>query len=95
MNAPSPRYRLRSSTRYRTVLDEGLALDQETARLHVLNPTAAVILEALTAAPRTVPELVERVLETFDAEPATVRRDVEAFLEEGVAKGLVEAVTEP
>ncbi len=94
MNDPSPRYRLRSSTRFRTVLDEGLALDQETARLHVLNPAAAVILEALTTGPRSVSELVERVLEAFEAEPASVRRDVEAFLGEAIAEGLVEAIQE-
>ena len=83
------RYRLRRSARFRTVFDEGLALDQATGRLHVLNPAGAVILAALES-PRTVEELVEAVLETFDAEPGAVRRDVEAFLDEAVTAGLVE-----
>jgi len=95
VTGPGPRYRLRPSARFRTVFEEGLALDQETARLHVLNPAAATILDALASAPRTVPELVECVVEVFDVAADTARRDVEVFLEEAVAQGLVEAVTGP
>ena len=91
MTPEEPRYRLRSSTRYRTVFDEGLALDQETAELHVLNPAAATILEALTE-PKTVEELTATVIARFDVDHATAKRDVEAFLDAAVEKGLLETV---
>jgi ABC-type uncharacterized transport system ATPase subunit len=83
------RLRRASRTRFRKVFDEGLALDQETARLHVLNTTAAFLLQQL-AQPRSIAELVEALLREFDVEEADAERDVTSFLAEAVAAGLLE-----
>ncbi len=83
------RLRRASSTRFRRVFDEGLLLDQGTARLHVLNTTAAFLLEQL-AEPRSIAELVDALLREFDVEEADAESDVRSFLAEAVAAGLLE-----
>ncbi len=88
MTAP-PRYRRSASTRFRRVFEEGLLLDQELARLHVLNPAAAFLWELL-AEPRTAEELLGAMLEAFDVDAATARRDLQEFLREATAAGLLE-----
>ena len=88
-----PAYRLRRSARYRTVLGEGLALDQASARLHVLNPAGAAVLEALAAGPRTPSELAGILSRRFEVEPERALEDVVAFLREAETAGLVEPVT--
>lgn len=83
------RYRRSPSTRFRKVFEEGLLLDQEVARLHVLNPTAAFLWDLL-AQPRTRDELLDALLDEFDVDPETARRDIREFLDHAVAAGLLE-----
>ncbi len=88
------RYRRRSSTRFRKVFEEGLLLDQEVARLHVLNPVAAFLWELL-AEPRSADELLQAILEEFDVDPRTARSDIQDFLDETTAAGLLEPAPQP
>jgi len=88
------RFRRSPSTRFRKVFEEGLLLDQEVARLHVLNSAAAFLWDLL-AQPRTSDELLNALLQEFDVDPETARRDIREFLDQALSAGLLEVQPPP
>ncbi len=77
-----------ADVRFRTVLDEGVVIKQETAEVLVLNEVAARTLELLDGA-RTVAEVEAQLAAEFDA-PPELGHDVVAYLDELLAAGIVE-----
>jgi hypothetical protein len=86
--------RRNSDVRFRTVLDEGVVIKQDTAEVLVLNEVGARVLELLDGT-RTVGE-VETVLAAEFATPAAeLGRDLEGYVAELLAAGIVEAAPRP
>jgi hypothetical protein len=56
--------------------------------IYSLNPVASAIWNAISE-PRTKTEIVQFIRDEFDAEPGTVSADVDSFLDEMTAVGLV------
>lgn len=61
----------------------------DLASIYSLNPVASAIWNALSE-PRTASEIVELLDEEFEVPAETVASDVDAFLSEMIAAGLVE-----
>jgi hypothetical protein len=75
--------------RFRTVLDEGVVIQQKSAEVLVLNEVGARTLELLDGK-RSVAD-VERVLVgEFEASPETIAADLATYLAELVSIGVVE-----
>jgi hypothetical protein len=87
-------FRRSSDVRFRTVLDEGVVIKQDTAEVLVLNEVGARILELLDGA-RTVGEVEATLASEFAAAPEELGRDVAAYLDELAAIGVVEPVAGP
>jgi hypothetical protein len=84
-------FRPRRDVRYRTVGGEGIVLRQEAREVLVLNETGARVLSLLDG--RRDVAGVEAALEAErDAPAQEIRRDLEEFLEELLAAGVVEEV---
>jgi hypothetical protein len=88
------RYVRSSSVVSRVIADEVLIVPirrgvGDLASIYSLNPAASAIWNAISEA-RTKSEIVELLQQEFDAPTETVLTDVEAFLSEMCAAGLVE-----
>jgi len=84
-------YRRRSDVRFRTVLDEAVVVRIEAAEVLVVNGVGARILE-LVDGERTL-ESIRRVLSSeFDVEESRLRSDLETFVAELAAAGIIESV---
>jgi hypothetical protein len=84
-------FRPRRDVRYRTVGGEGIVLRQEAREVLVLNETGARVLSLLDG--RRDVAGVEAALEAErDAPAQEIRRDLEEFLEELLAAGVVEEI---
>jgi PqqD family protein of HPr-rel-A system len=71
--------------------EETIVVDPRSREVHLLNETAARIWELLETA-SSLDELVEALGEEYDgASPEDLRREVEAFLGDLGAKGLIAA----
>jgi hypothetical protein len=86
---PATVLRRRADVRFRTVLDEGVVIQQETAEVLVLNEVGARVLELLDGA-RTVGDLVTLLGGEFDATGEVLQREVARYLEELLAAGVIE-----
>ena len=75
--------------RFRTVLDEGVVVKQATAEVMVLNEVGARVLE-LVDGERSTAQIGAALAEEFDAPAAELRRDLERYLDELVAAGVIE-----
>ena len=58
-------------------------------RMYALNPSAAFVWARIDGR-RTLGEIVDDLLETFDGDPAAAQSDVEAFVATALAEGLLE-----
>lgn len=86
----SRRFRRAARIVRREVGGEILLFDPRNDSLHVLNPTAGQVWDALDAA-CTLPELETSLRAGFEVEPgANVRGDIEKLLLDLEAQGLVE-----
>ena len=84
------RYRLKQDeVEWRDTGDEIVALDVGTATYLSVNPSGALLWEAVTAG-ATREELVERLVERFHIEREQAGPDVDAFLAELGERGLLE-----
>lgn len=84
------RYRLKQdAVEWRDTGDEIVALDVGTATYLSVNPSGAVLWEAVTAG-ATREELVERLVERFDIDRDHAGADVDVFLVELGGRGLLE-----
>jgi hypothetical protein len=72
------------------VLEETVVLDPERGAYYRLNRVGTRVWELLGARPRSVDEVVERVVEEYEVEPARARGDVVALLGQLAARGLVD-----
>ena len=63
----------------------------DLSSIYSLNPVASTIWEAISQ-PRSKEEIVQRIEEKFDADAVTATADIESFLAEMTAAGLVSAV---
>ena len=76
-------------TSFRQIGDEGgLVVLPTQAEVKVINPVAVLVYRLLDGT-HTVDEIVAEVLEEFEVEPDVARRDVESFLEELAAHGML------
>jgi hypothetical protein len=83
-------YRLKQdAVEWRDTGDEIVALDVGTATYLSVNPSGAVLWEAVTAG-ATREQLVERLVERFDIDREHAGADVDAFLVELGERGLLE-----
>jgi pyrroloquinoline quinone biosynthesis protein D len=81
--------RLRREVRFRNVGGEGVVLRQEAREVLVVNGVGARVLELLDGR-RSVAEVAAVLREERDAPPEAIERDVEAFVDELLAAGVVE-----
>src|SRR5262245_46673977 len=87
--APDTLLRRRSDVRFRTVLDEGVVIKQDTAEVLVLNEVGARVLELLDGT-RTVVEVEGVLLAEFAAPAAELGSDLASYLEELLAAGVIQ-----
>jgi len=79
----------------RVVQGKALVLDHARDEIQQLNDVGSHIWALLSAAPRAPGELAEEVAREFDVAHADAARDVEAFVGELLARGLVTAAPPP
>lgn len=72
-----------------TLDDEAVILETESGMYYGLNDVATHIWEEIDER-RTVAELRESILATYDAEPDQVERDLESVLADMLDNGLIE-----
>ena len=85
------RFRLRiEAVAWQNMEPEAVLVQLEREEVHVANPVAAVIVEALQSAPATIDELVARVTDKFDVDAATAMKDIEAFVRAATEAGVLE-----
>jgi Coenzyme PQQ synthesis protein D (PqqD) len=75
---------------WREIDGEVVALEGGTSTYVVANRSGALLWQAL-ARGSSRPELVARLVETYDIDAARAESDVESFLAELTARGLLEA----
>lgn len=80
-----------SKTAWRTIAGEGVILDLDSKMLRGLNPVGARIWE-LVDGERSVEEIGEQIAKEFDVDPSRAQADVEAFVNDLLARQLVEVV---
>jgi hypothetical protein len=67
----------------------GVLFETRSEKVYTLTPTAAAVVQEIQAGCDT-PEIVPRLEQRFQSTDGAIARDVEAFLAELRAKGLVE-----
>jgi Coenzyme PQQ synthesis protein D (PqqD) len=80
-------YRARD-VRFRAVDDETVVIRQEAAEALVLNELAGRILDLIDGH-RTVGAVVDQLLQEYEVEPTDLVADVQEYLEELLATGVV------
>lgn len=81
-------YRLRPDVRYQPVGDEGVVVRQEAAEVLILNEVAMRILASIDEGLEQA-RIVERLAEEFAADREGIAADLDAFLAELSAAGLI------
>jgi hypothetical protein len=71
------------------VLDETVVLDADRGAYYRLNAVGGRVWELLSDRPRSVAELVERVVAEYEVDPARAEADVVALVERLADHGLV------
>lgn len=89
-----PCFRLCPEVRYQQVADEGVVVRQDAGEVLVLNEVGTRIL-ALVDQGLSEPQIIGRLREVFDAEPENLAGDLEAFLRELSAAGIIEETARP
>lgn len=89
-----PPYRLRPDVRYQPVDGEGVVVRQEAAEVLILNEVATRIL-ALVDEGLGPLAILERLAGQFDANRERLAADLDAFLAELRAAGLIEKTNRP
>ena len=82
-------FRRCSDVRFRTVLDEGVVIKQDTAEVLVLNEVGARVLELLDGT-RTVADVEAALADEFDAANAELGTDLASYLDELLSAGLIQ-----
>jgi len=92
MSAAAPLYRRLPDVRWRVLDGEAVVLRQRADEVLGLNAVGARVLE-LCDGTRALDGLLAALAAEFEVEPATLASDVERFLAELVAAGVLEPVT--
>lgn len=74
---------------YRTIAGEARVISVQDSRLHHLDPVATFIWEQIGSGERTVQQIAAAVVEAFDVDTEVARLDLEEFLQELTALGLI------
>jgi hypothetical protein len=82
-------FKPRSDVRFRVVGDEAVIVRQEDAEVIAINHVGASILSLLDAR-RTIADIMESLLEQYDVDRDQLSNDLESFLGELRAAGVVE-----
>ncbi|HLC42412.1 MAG TPA: PqqD family protein [Methylomirabilota bacterium] len=83
-----------SKTAWRTIAGEGVILSLDTKVLRGLNPAGARVWELIDGQ-RSVDSIGQQIAQEFQVEPARALADIERFLQDLLARGLVEAADSP
>lgn len=78
----------------RTIEGEAIVITPHDSTLHTLNETATFIWDRADGT-RTLADIAEEMLGEFEVDESTLKADALAFVEEAVAKGLMQASDEP
>ena len=81
--------RLAKYVKFRVEKFGGVLFETRSEKVYTLTPTAAAVVQEIQAGCEPS-EIAPRLEERFQSADGTIRRDVEAFLSELKAKGLVE-----
>jgi hypothetical protein len=85
------RFRLRTeAVAWQNLDPEAVLVQLEREEVHVANPVAATIVEALRAKPATLDELTDCVAETFEVEILQAAADIEVFVQAALEAGVFE-----
>lgn len=87
------RFRQRPSVIMRSIGDEICAVAPEREDFHRLSGTALALWDLLEV-PRTLPELVRIASAIYSTEPGRIASDIDPWVDDLIAKGLVEEVEE-
>jgi hypothetical protein len=87
---PDAVFRRRPDVRFRTVLDEGVVIKQDTAEVLVLNEVGARVLDLLDGE-RTLADVATTLAGEFEASAGDLGRDLASYLEELLGAGIIEA----
>jgi PqqD family protein of HPr-rel-A system len=89
MSEETKSFRREDALPFQRLDEETIVVDPRSREVHLLNETAARIWELLETA-SSVDELVEALRDEYEgAEPEELRREVEAFLSDLSARGLL------
>ena len=83
-----------SKTAWRTIAGEGVILSLDTKVLRGLNPAGARVWELIDGQ-RSVDSIGQQIAQEFEVEPARTLADIERFVQDLLARGLVEAADSP
>lgn len=88
------RYRRAADVRFRILDGEAVVVRQRAAEVLGLDAAASRILELLDGE-RSLEAVIAALTAEYEGEPKAITREVEAFVEELVAAGIVEPVGAP
>ena len=74
---------------------DALLIQLDRNEVHLANPVAAAIVECLQAGSATLDELAAHVTEKFEVEVPQAVADIESFLREAIAFGVVDEEPPP
>jgi hypothetical protein len=78
----------------RTIEGEAIVITPHDSTLHTLNTTATFIWDRADGT-RTLADIAAELIGEFEVDEETLRADALAFVEEAVAKGLMQVSDEP
>lgn len=84
------RYRQNTRAPFTVLGAEATVVTPHDSRLHLLNPVATRVWELCDGDGRTIPEIVDALLDEFDVDRATAEQETTAFLDDALARGLVQ-----
>lgn len=86
----STRFRRSPETAWRLFADEAVVITNADQKMHVFNGAATRLWEECES--RSFGELVELLRSEFDGPPEIIEQDAREFLEELLARGMIERV---
>ncbi|MFC1849129.1 PqqD family protein [candidate division CSSED10-310 bacterium] len=86
MVAPKPKFH--PQVKFTIIADEGLIITQDSGEVHIVNQVASFLLPLLTGH-FTLEELTDRVMTEFDVGREEALQDIETFLQDLEARGII------
>jgi len=93
MNPPisnTTRFRHTPDAAWRVVDDQAVVITSATQKMRVLNGVGTRVWQECES--RTFGELVELLQSEYDADPARIEEDARQFVEDLVARGMIERI---